>query len=181
MGIALNKLKTAVLSAFLVAASQAGAVTTGLGLLGTGDTEFSNSFWSTGTFTDYYTFTLGSTSGGVGGSVLTTDLSLFTRDLDVTQLTLSGGTLASTLVDSDASNGFSFNGLGAGNYTMALTVNVGNKATFFSSYGAYQGTIHAQASTAPVASPAPEPADFAMALMGLAGVGFMVRRRRSAR
>ncbi len=99
----------------------------------------------------------------------------------MTQLALSGGTLSSTLLDTNASDGFSFNGLGAGSYTMALTVTVGNKATFFSSYGAYQGTIHAVASTAPVASPAPEPADFAMALMGLAGVGFMVRRRRSAR
>lgn len=42
-------------------------------------------------------------------------------------------------------------------------------------YGSYSGTIKAVSS--PVSSAAPEPADLALTLVGLAGVGYMVRRR----
>lgn len=177
----MNTLKSAVLATMLSFVGMAGAATTNLGLLSAGDTNFGNTFYSWGTFTDYYTFSIGSNSSGAAGNITDSDLSFFTRDVDVTKIVLSGGTLGSALSDTYADDGFSFTGLGAGAYTMALTVKVG---TGFLTSGYYKGTIHAvvnAAPTAPVASPAPEPADFAMALMGLAGVGFMVRRRRSAR
>ena len=169
----LKVLKSAVMAAVVVMAGHAGAATTSLGLLGAGDTAFGNSFSSSGVFTDYYTFSIGG-SGGVAGSTTTTDLSFFTRDVDVTRITLTGGTLGSSLSDTNSMDGFSFAGLGAGSYTMALTVSV-SRPLLFVGTGSYNGTIHAVA--APVASPAPEAADFAMALMGLAGVGVMVRRR----
>ncbi len=176
-----NLLKSAALATLVSFASMAGAATTNLGLLTAGDTSFGNTFYSSGTFTDYYTFSIGANSSGAAGNITDSDLSFFTRDVDVTQIVLSGGTLSSALKDINADDGFSFVGLGAGSYTMALTVKVG---TGFLTSGYYNGTIHAvvnQTPTAPVASPAPEPADFAMALMGLAGVGFMVRRSRAAR
>ncbi|RZL01200.1 MAG: hypothetical protein EOP36_12605 [Rubrivivax sp.] len=171
-------LKSAALATLVSLASMAGAATTNLGLLSAGDTKFGNTFYSAGTFTDYYTFSIGANSSGAAGNITDTDWSIFTRDVDVTKITLSGGTLASAVSDSNADDGFSFSGLGAGAYTMALTLQVGSG---FLTSGSYNGTIHAVAATAPVASPAPEPADFAMALMGLAGVGFMVRRSRAAR
>jgi MYXO-CTERM domain-containing protein len=176
-----NLLKSAALATLVSLATAAGAATTNLGLLSAGDTKFGNTFYSSGTFTDYYTFTIGSSSTGAAGTITDTDWSIFTRDVEVTKIVLSGGTLSSALTDSNADDGVSFTGLGAGTYNMALTVSVG---TGFLTSGSYNGTIHAVASTtptAPVASPAPEPADFAMALMGLAGVGLMVRRRRAAR
>lgn len=177
MNRSMNILKSAALAALVSMAGMASASTTNLGLLTAGDTNFSNSFFSSGTFTDYYTFSIGANSSGAAGNITDSDLSFFTRDLDVTKIVLSGGSLGSALTDTNADDGFSFTGLGAGAYTMALTVKVG---AGFLTAGSYSGTIHAivnAAPSAPVASPAPEPADFAMALMGLAGVGFMVRRR----
>lgn len=176
-----NFLKSAVLATLVSFAGMAGAATTNLGLLTSGDTTFGNTFFSSGTFTDYYTFSIGVNSSGAAGTITDTNWSIFTRDVNVTNIVLSGGTLAAAVSDLNSSDGFSFVGLGAGNYTMTLTGNVG---TGFLTSGNYAGTIHAVASqtpTAPVASPAPEPADFAMALMGLAGVGVMVRRSRAAR
>ncbi|WP_290659217.1 FxDxF family PEP-CTERM protein [Aquabacterium sp.] len=173
----MNSLKSAFLAVLVSATGMAGAVTTNLGLLSAGDTSFGNTFYSSGTFTDYYTFSIGANSSGAAGTLTDSDLSFFTRDVDVTKIVLSGGTLASAMSDGNADDGFSFTGLGAGAYTMALSVNVGSG---FLTSGNYKGTIHAVLNatpTAPVASPAPEPADFAMALMGLAGVGYMVRRR----
>ncbi|RZI80087.1 MAG: hypothetical protein EOP38_23535 [Rubrivivax sp.] len=167
-------LKSAVLIGAVSFASLASAVTN-LGTLTSSDTKFGNTFYSAGTFTDYYTFAIGGSSSGAAGSTTDTDWSIFTRDVDVTKITLSGGTLASAVSDGNGDDGFSFTGLGAGSYTMALTLQVGSG---FMTSGSYSGTIHAVAApAAPVASPAPEAADFAMALMGLAGVGYLVRRR----
>jgi hypothetical protein len=174
MVFSVNNLKSAVLAALVSVTGVAGAATMNLGLLSAGDTTFGNTFYSSGTFTDYYTFSIGANSSGAAGTLTDSDLSFFTRDVDVTKIVLSGGTLSSALSDGNADDGFSFTGLGAGAYTMALSVSVGPG---FMTSGNYKGTIHAVVNSAPVASPAPEPADFAMALMGLAGVGYMVRRR----
>lgn len=148
-----------------------------LGLLGDEDTQFSNSFNSGGTFTDYYSFSIGANSNGAAGSTFDTAWNFFVTGVDVTKITLSGGTLGSALVD-NSPNSFIFTGLGTGTYLLTVS----GKLTDGLFSGDYNGTIHAintapTTPTAPVASPAPEPADFAMALMGLAGVGYMVRRR----
>lgn len=179
MSFSTNVLKSAIAVAALSVASLAMAKGTAsnpvsLGLLGNADTQFSNSFNSGGTFTDYYSFSIGANSTGAAGSTFDTAYSFLFTGVDVTKITLSGGTLGSALVDNSPEN-FLFSGLGTGTYLLTVS----GKLTDGLFSGDYNGTIHAisAAPTAPVASPAPEAADFAMALMGLAGVGYMVRRR----
>src|SRR3989344_3639312 len=101
------------------------------------------------------------------------------RDVDITSLILYKGTTVnpSTVMDYDlyvpAANTFTFSGLTAGTYSLAVNGNV--------SLGAGSGDLakySGQISTTAVASPAPEASDVAMTLMGLAGVGFMLRRRK---
>src|SRR3989344_2049901 len=98
---------------------------------------------------------------------------------DITSLILYKGTTVnpSTVMDYDlyvpAANTFTFSGLTAGTYSLAVNGNV--------SLGAGSGDLakySGQISTTAVASPAPEASDVAMTLMGLAGVGFMLRRRK---
>lgn len=182
MKLSMNVLKSAVLATLVSFAGHASAIGSAaspvsLGLLGDADTTFGNTLKSTtGGFTDYYSFSIGGSSTGAAGSTVETAWNFWVSGVDITTIKLTGGTLSSALIDTNASNGFLFTGMGAGTYTMALSGNV----TWGLTSGAYTGTIHAissSAPSAPVASPAPEPADFAMALMGLAGVGFMVRRR----
>lgn len=179
MKLSTNALKSAVLATLVSFAGYASAIGTAaspvsLGLLGDADTTFSNTLKNTtGGFTDYYSFTIGGNSTGAAGSTVETAWNFFVSGVDITSIKLTGGTLSSALIDTNADNGFLFSGIGAGTYTLALSGNV----TWGLTSGKYTGTIHAISSSAPVASPAPEPADFAMALMGLAGVGYMVRRR----
>lgn len=183
MKFSTNVLKSVVVATLLSAAGYASAIGTAsnpvsLGLLGDEDTKFGNTFSSTSNFTDYYSFTIGGNSNGAAGSTFDTAWNFVLTGVDVTSITLSGGSLSSALVDNSPGS-FIFTGLGNGTYTMAVSGN--STWGLFSS--SYNGTIHAittASSTAPVASPAPEPADFAMALMGLAGVGYMVRRTRAA-
>lgn len=181
MSFSMSFLKSAAAVALFSVASLAMAKGTAsnpvsLGLLGNADTQFSNSFNSGGTFTDYYSFSIGANSNGAAGSTFDTAYSFFFTGVDVTKITLSGGTLGSALIDNSPEN-FLFSGLGTGTYLLTVS----GKLTDGLFAGDYNGTIHAFSAptspTAPVASPAPEPADFAMALMGLAGVGYMVRRR----
>lgn len=186
----INVLKSAALAILVAVSGHAVAATTtsttSLGGLVAGSTTiFGNSFDSAGTFSDYYTFSLGSSSGGAAGTLYDTDkVSFFLKDVTLTSLTLTGSSFAGTqsaaidsYYDGIVGNitGFSFSGLGAGTYTLGVAGKVGDSWALLG--GAYAGEIHAVAATSPVASPAPEPADFAMALMGLAGVGMMVRRR----
>jgi len=70
-------------------------------------------------------------------------------------------------------NTFTFSGLTAGTYSLAVNghVTLGAGAADLASYSG-------QISTTAVASPAPEASDVAMTLMGLAGVGLLLRRRK---
>lgn len=176
-------LKSAAAAVLMAVAAQAGAATTAVGLMGSTAASLGNTFNTKGTFTDYYTFTIGAGSNGIAGSTTDTAKTSTVRDVAVTKFVLSGGTLGSSLLtDSTIGDGFSFVGLGAGSYTLAVTVDVSTTSAWLNnnstSYkGSYTGSFRALAAPASVASPAPEPADFAMALIGLAGVGVMVRRR----
>ncbi|MDI1348745.1 FxDxF family PEP-CTERM protein [Aquabacterium sp.] len=160
------------------------AIEANLGTLSTADTTFGNTFYaSTAGFTDYYTFSIGD-GGTVSGT--TTDGSLlnallsFDKDVILTSLVL-GNTSFGTYYGVDLSipyngttNTFSFSGLNAGSYKLAVTglVTLGDNRS-----ASYAGTIR---TTASVASPAPEPADLALTVMGLAGVGLLLGRSRKA-
>jgi hypothetical protein len=181
----LNVLKAAAMAALAAVSAQAGAATVAVGLLGASNATLSHTFNAKGSFTDYYTFTIGANSNGIAGITSDSAKSSSVRDVSISQFMLSGGSLGSSLIDTTIGDGFSFVGLGAGSYTLAITGSVSVTSAWFnndsSSYsGSYSGSFHALAAPgAAVASPAPEPADFALALMGLVGVGFMVRRRGS--
>lgn len=168
------KLKHAVTALAVALSGGAFAGTTDLGVLNAHDTEFSQEFWRIfdwgtplGAFTDYYTFQLAGSSTAAGGTMVFDWGGL---DLSIDSVSLSGGTLATPKSDGTPDN-FSFSGLGAGAYTLAVSgkLNAGMPI----GYAQYSGTIHA------VAAPVPEPEHAAMLLAGLVGLGMLgVRRAR---
>ncbi|MBI3384158.1 MAG: FxDxF family PEP-CTERM protein [Aquabacterium sp.] len=161
--------------AFAVAAmaSQVQAKTEDLGALTSSGTTFGNTFFTNvSDFTDYYTFSIAD-SGTVSGTTVDTSYILFfTKDVVLNSLTLTSGGSSSVIAKDTTANSFTFSGLAAGSYSLAVN---GAVSGLFAGYGSYSGTIKAVSS--PVASAAPEPADLALTLVGLAGVGYMVRRR----
>src|SRR3989344_5710024 len=155
----LHKFLGGVVASTVLAASAFAQVTTttNLGELSATPTNFGNTFNQSVNFSAFIDF----------------------RDVDITSLILYKGTTVnpSTVMDYDlyvpAANPFTFSGLTAGTYSLAVNGNV--------SLGAGSGDLakySGQISTTAVASPAPEASDVAMTLMGLAGVGFMLRRRK---
>jgi hypothetical protein len=161
--------------ALAAVASQSQAANFSLGTLTSSGTTFGNTFYSdVASFTDYYTFTIAN-PGTVSGT--TTDTSwmiLISKDVTLNSLTLTSSTSAAILAQDSTPSSFTFAGLGAGDYKLAVQ---GSVSGLMAASGNYSGTIKAVAVTAPVASAAPEPADLALTLVGLAGVGFLVRRR----
>lgn len=169
------KVIAAGLMAAVFAASGAFAKTEDLGLLTSAGKTFGNSFYSnTSAFTDYYTFSLGDFGDVSGATKDTSYVFWFSRDVSLSSLVLSSssGVIMAKDVTPDS---FTFSGLAQGDYKLTVQ----GKVTGFGGVGSYEGTI--KAVTSAVASPAPEAADFAMTAIGLAGVAFMVRRRRAAR
>jgi len=166
----------AIALALAVIAPVASAKTQDLGALTSSGTTFGNTFFTNvSSFTDYYSFSIAD-PGTVSGT--TTDTSyvlLVSKDVQLNSLTLTNGTGTINIAQDTTPNAFTFSGLNAGSYMLAVN---GSVSGLLSSYGSYSGTIKAvDSSTAPVASAAPEPADMALTLLGLAGVGMLVRRR----
>ena len=161
--------------------AQVATTTTNLGTLTGTPTNFGNTFTKAVDFSDVYTFTIAA-AGDVGG--FTDDRSTFRafidfRDVDITSLILYAGTTISptTVLNYDLYvpqyNTFTFSGLTAGTYSMAVNGSVTRGAGFWDS-ASYNGQI----STTAIAPPVPEASDVAMTLVGLAGVGLMLRRRK---
>lgn len=164
-----------------VSASAQVTSTTNLGELSATPTSFGNTFNKSVYFSDVYTFSIAG-NGAVNG--FTDDTNTFRafidfRDVSISSLILYSGATPSmaSVVNADLFvpqyNTFTFSGLTAGTYSLA----VNGRATLgagLNDLAKYSGQI----STTAVASPAPEASDVVMTLMGLAGVGVMLRRRK---
>ncbi len=144
--------------------------TSSLGDLGTpGLTFFANTFGTAGSYTDCYTFDLLGSADSFGG-VLESWTSWNKLSIDVTSVSLWGGTLGGTLTDASLSDGFDFAGLGKGHYTLAVSSFVDSGEGYYTSKVGYAGAIM-------TVSPVPEPETYALMLLGLVAIGTFARRR----
>jgi hypothetical protein len=165
--------------ALSAAVSLAHAKTEDLGVLTSTGTTFGNTFTTNTSFTDYYTFSIANAGSVSGGTTDTSYVLFFSKDVTLSALTLTTATSATVLAKDTTANSFTFTGLSAGNYKLAVD---GTASGFLAGSGSYSGTIKtiANATTPPVAAPVPEASDIAMTALGLAAVGFMARRRKAA-
>lgn len=172
------KLKPIVVATVLVlsgASTMAAGVTQDLGTLDASGADFSRQFarlFSLGTpvgaFVDYYTFSLvAPATGAAGGAAV--DFEWGWVDLTLNNVSLYRDGQAASLGSASPSS-FSFTGLSAGSYKLAVAGNFDGVVGAAS----YSGSIRS------IASAAPEASSFAMALIGLLGVGTVVARRRQA-
>ncbi len=151
-------------------AAPASAITMDLGTLDAGGSQIGNSFWRVfnsgsplGAFSDYFTFSLSGAADALGG---TTVFEFGWIDLTLSSASLSGGTLASTRIDSSPES-FSFAGLGAGNYTLAINGSLSGLLGAAS----YQGNIRTNTSRIP------EPGTLALLFASLGILAFWRRKR----
>lgn len=157
--------------ALAAAVSQASAKTQDLGVLTSSGKTFGNSFFSnTANFTDYYTFTIANDGGVTGQTKDTSFFFLLTRDVQLSSLTLTTATSTAVLAKDLSASSFTFSGLDAGDYKLAVTGSVWG----IGGIGSYGGSMKA------IAAPVPEAADIALTAVGLTSVAFMVRRRKTA-
>ena len=167
--------------ALAAGATNAFALSENLGTLNAAGTMFYDSFSGpvATSFTDSYSFTIASNSsliGAVDDMTISLGSQVTVSNLSIVS-TGSTTTLAGTAVSSTPGVYlFDLGSLGAGTYTLKVS-GTANVAAYQAA--SYFGIIGAEAS-ASVASPTPEPADFAMASLGLLGVGVWLRRSRRA-
>jgi hypothetical protein len=153
-----------------------------LGSLGPpGTTSFSQSFFSTGSFSDCYSFTLSSAANSTGTSAafdLTPIANISLTSAALYAGSIVGSAVAGSLLGSDGSAGsFSFSNLAAGTYTLVI----GSSVSGFLPFGlvGYSGTLKTAAVS--VASAVPEGDAFAMALAGIVGVAGVAAAKRRLR
>lgn len=154
-----------------VMASQCTGNGSSLGAIGAVPTSFASecfrTFSSPGAdFTDHYSFSISALGNVAGGFV---DFLVFQwNDVNLSSVTVSNAGYSKS--DNNAADGFSFSGLSAGSYDLAVSGYLDRGQLL----GGYTGAI---SSSATVAAPVPEPETYAMLMLGLAGVGFAARRR----
>jgi hypothetical protein len=136
---------------------------------------FGNDFGSRTHFEDCYNFSLTGPANAFGAT-FEFDLSSL-RNIDITSVSLTGGSLSSTLTDASPST-FSFSNLAAGVYQFVVMGDVTGRSghDWFGAVG-YAGTM---VTTQAVAAPVPEPETYALLAAGLLAVGWTVRRRNQA-
>lgn len=140
---------------------------------GTYSGSFGNSGIAAGAFTDLFTFTL--PTDGIGSGSVTTSASIFQspNDLDLTSVFINGTMAGLTKL----SNGlfevaFTNNVAITGGRLNTITVNGVSRGG-----GAYGG----QLSFIPAVAAVPEPAAWAMMILGMGVVGFALRRQKKVR
>jgi PEP-CTERM motif len=140
-----------------------------LGNMGPPDLEtFASSFSTAGSYTDCYTFNLSSAANSFGGT-LEIDPLFNKLDIDVSSVSLFADGLLKAVDTSPLT--FSFGALAGGvKYTLAIASTVTNDPGLRASAVGYLGAF------ATYAAAVPEPATYAMLLLGLLGVGAAVRR-----
>ena len=152
-----------------------------LGVIDGSNTEFGRSFGRLfgfgspiGAFTDHYSFSIGTPSTATGGTIV---LEFGSLDLSLTGISLSGGTLGSTMLFDPTPQSFSFSNLGVGSYTMTVAgrLNVAPGPIGFAQYSGFLS-----ATTTSIGAPVPEANTYAMLALGLAGTWLLWRRRRPA-
>ncbi|CAN7614280.1 FxDxF family PEP-CTERM protein [Rhizobacter sp. LjRoot28] len=164
------KLKALVASIALAAAGSSMAATFGLGDVTAGQSVwFGNWFGKNQSFSDTFTFTLTGDSNTIG---TIWDAEFLSRnDTTLTSVTLTGGGLSSTIVDTTPAD-FSFSNLMAGTYNLIVNGTVSGH-----NLGLYEGAGYA--GRMDVAAAVPEPEAIAMLALGLGAVGFAARRRKN--
>lgn len=147
--------------------------TTSFNSLGPPDVEFfGNTFSRAQAFTDCYTFTLDQPADSFGGAIEINTI-LNKLNIDLLAVTLEGGNISAALVDTSPLS-FSFGGLIAGSYILAVSGLVTSDPGLWTIPVGYAGLV------ATVASPVPGP----IAGAGLPGLvmtlgGLLVWRRRN--
>jgi hypothetical protein len=138
-----------------------------------------------GSFTDYYTFSINTTST-VSGTTTEDDGFIGLRwsfeilDIDISSIGLSrkssSGNYASVGSDSTPER-FSFASLVSGDYRLSVNGRITEREARNLPRGVEAPSYTLTASAAPIASPTPEASDLAMTVLGLAAVGFWSRRQ----
>jgi len=140
-----------------------------------GLTTIFNSFYSAQSFSDCYDFTLNN-SAEAFGLTLEWDLSKL-NNINIDSVSLSGGSLANTVVD-NTPEWFSFSNLLAGSYQLIVAGDVTD--SWIAGGGGPVGYAGVLATTrSSFAAPVPEPETYAMLALGLAVVGWSAKRRKS--
>jgi len=141
-----------------------------------GFTTIFNDFSSAQSFSDCYDFTLNN-SAEAFGLTLEWDLSRATN-INIGSVSLSGGSLANTVVD-NTPEWFSFSNLLAGSYQLIVAGDVTDRWSFGGGGGSVAYTGFLATTRSGIAAPVPEPETYALLALGLAVVGWSAKRRQS--